>query len=288
MSSKQFPTSTEASSDGANDYKNEVKKRLAAYVVGAKDASGLLIKQIFTRGDEYVVYAVEGDDISSALRVYIDTFDEEDQKGLLNNFDGVREGVNRFRSVIAKAGNPYSCMHRAAHAISVAIRGDAETAKKIIDHVISEIETEYKDRIICKFWYLLGSILPIGTLSVLSTVVFFARNEWFIKENAEFFRVLYGATFAGYGGFISISLKLNDIQFDKGITAWQTMASAGQRILYSLLFGAFTYVVISSELILGFVTKCKIPLYGILSFCLVAGFSEKFIPNILAKFENTK
>lgn len=288
MSQKTTPEAIENSLSGDFEYKNEVKKRIAGLVVGAKDASGFVIKQIFTRSDEYVIYSIDSKDISSALRVYIDTFDEEDSKGLIKNFDDIREGLNHFRAVIAKAPNPDSCMHRAAHAISVAIRGDSETANKIMNQVIAEINKEYKDRVICKFWYLLGSIVFIGVLSVVSAVVFFARNTWFIKENIEFFHILYGATFAGYGGFISISLKLNDIQFDKGISAWQTMASAAQRILYSLLFGVFTYVVISSELILGFVTKSAIPLYGILAICFVAGFSEKFVPNILAKFEDNK
>ena len=60
-----------------------------------------------------------------------------------------------------------------------------------MNQVIAEINKEYKDRIICKFWYLLGSIVLIGVLSVVSAVVFFARNTYFIKENIKFFHILY-------------------------------------------------------------------------------------------------
>ena len=265
-----------------------IKRELDGYKVNSRDCYGRTIKNIFAKGDEYIVYQAEGDNLSLSFTTLIDPFDEHDQQCLSKNYNEIEEHITRFRAILERSANPLTCMKQASHGICLAIEGDINKGINIVNEVIDRINIEYNNRILAKFWYLLGSIILIAILTLIVSIVYFNRYTHFVSNNIEFFKMMAAATFAGYGGFISISLKLDDIKFDKQISLWHIMASAAQRILFSSLFGVFTYILISSELLFGFAVNSKIPIYGILTICFVAGFSEKMVPGIISKLEAQK
>jgi len=42
------------------DYKMKTKEKMAKYVIGGKDTIGNPIKRIFNKGDEFVIYEIDG------------------------------------------------------------------------------------------------------------------------------------------------------------------------------------------------------------------------------------
>ena len=56
-------------------------------------------------------------------------------------------------------------------------------------------------------------------------------------------------------------------------------AADGSRIIIAIVAAVFAYFAVKSELILGTLSKTA---YGIYIASMVAGFSEKFIPNIIS------
>jgi hypothetical protein len=268
------------------EYKRQQRARMASYVVGQKDPNGYTITKVYARGDEYVVYEVGGLDPSESFKINVDTEIESDPYGLTERFEQIKEELNNFRAIIHKCAHDTSAKNRAAHAISSALQGETDNAKRILNTIIEQINKEYIERITGKITYLSASLGVITLFSMVSVALYLIRSTEWARHNMELVNMIYSITFAGYGGLLSITTKLNELFFERGLSKLHYVAYGLQRISYSALGGIFMYLIIKSKIVFGFLVENSNNMYGILALCVVAGFSEKLVPSTIHKLES--
>ena len=269
-------------------YKREQRDRLKALTIGNKDNSGNTIKKIYSRGDEYVIYDIADGDESESFRVMIDTEIESDPNGLIARFESIKEELTDFRSILHKGVHDKSIKHRAANAVSTAIRGDVDAAKKIFQRISDQVNAEYKSILLGRILYLSGGFGLVCLLSCASIGLYLLRDSEFVKYISTLREIIYAVTFAGFGGLLSISINLNSITFERELQSYSYFIYGLQRIIFSGLGGLFTFVAIKSGLALSFILKAESPLFAMLAICVVSGFSETLIPNTLRNLESKR
>lgn len=262
-------------------YKTEQRARLAKHQIGEQDLNGYTISKIFARGDEYVVYEIrEAKDIES-LRVLIDT-EIEDNKAPILNFQKVKDRFDKLKSVMYKSGMDASYKARAASALVTAIHGNIDEAKELFDSIEKDALEEYKNKIYGRLFYLLGAVIFMVIFSILSLVVYFARDSEFLKYNHVFSSLVYSVTFACFGGFFSVSLKAKEVFTQRAIGHWMFAIYGAERLIVSIIGGVAAYTLVNSGLLFSADPK---NIYAIFSLCFISGFSETLIPNSLNKLE---
>lgn len=259
------------------EYKEKQKDRINSYIIGSKDSSGNIIKRIFAKGDEYLIYEIKTDQISDSIKVLIDTKVEDDSRPL-EYFYSVREKFTKLKGLLFKVVDDTSIKARISHILSHAITGNPDEANKFFENLIEEINIEYKNQSNHRIRYLLTtmSILIIGIL--ISIYIYY--TDLFLDHIQLRYLILI-STASSVGGFISVAGKLHRMVFEKDVNHLLYILYAVERILIALLAGVVIYFAIKSNLVFGFINTISKPIYGYLVFSAVAGFSETFVPNLL-------
>ncbi len=136
-------------------------------------------------------------------------------------------------------------------------------------------------------------------LIVLSVVLLFwwynstISGTYFFNDFDELFiNSLYLAAAGAIGGFISITLKINKLEIDPFIPFKRTILDADVRVILAMIFGVLIYWFLQSGFV-SFIVTDKLNFNTIngkflsLSIAVVAGFSERLIPNILSQKESS-
>ncbi|TAK60540.1 hypothetical protein [Methylobacter sp.] len=268
------------------DYKNETKERMAKYVSGGHDTIGNPIKNIFIKGDEFVIYEIDGASSIESMRVYIRT-EKKDDIMLLKNYQSMQDEFNKFRSVLYKTNADSSYKYKAANAFAVALSGnkDVEKAKELLKAITEEALTEYKDTQSGRLWYLCGAVV-VSVLTALTSLGFYVmRTSEFVATNQGLMVFVYASAFSAFGGLFSVSIKLKEILIEKALEHFKYAIYGAQRLLFSILAGFAVVVLIKSRIVFADLTSGNDNLYALLAICYLAGFSETIIPNALKKLE---
>ena len=267
------------------EYKRKQRERMSFYVVGGKDRAGGVITHIYVLGDEYIIYDYDNGDGRNILRVQVDTEIEEDPKDIVGNLDKIKKSYNEFKGVVHKADNQQFAKSVAAQAISLAFKGDFESAESIFEDVITKINKEYTDAIKCKLAYIVSCMTWLILTSVLGVLVYLFRTSEFIATNIELLNAFFCCLFAGFGGFISVTRKSNKLIIEKDVKFSVYIMYGIERMIIANLSGLVAYVLIKCGIAFSFVNELSNPLYGYMAFSIISGFSENYIPDLLVKME---
>ena len=268
------------------EYKSKQRERLSAYVVGGKDIIGNPITHVYSKGDEFVVYGISGVSDPESFRVIVDTEDESDPKGLIRNFESIKEDLAEFRSILYKGVHDKSIKHRAANAISTAIRGDIEIAKSIFTKIKEQVAEEYQSILFGRMLYISGAFAFLLLVSLVAIVFYIFRDSGFVTHVPYLKNIAYASAFAGCGGLLSVCTNFQRIEFERELKLYAYFAYGAQRIIIAMLCGIFSYTLIVGGLIFSFVMKSEHSYIAIMSLCVASGFSETVIPNALKKLES--
>ena len=266
------------------EYRTEQKETLASFVIGAKDLNGNIIKKVYARGDEHVIYEIAEASAIESLKVQIYT-KIEDNLEPLKNFQKVKDNFDRLKAVLYKSGADSSCKQRAASAIVTAILGNVEESKQLFSSIEKDAMDDYKHGIYGRLFYLLGSVIISFLLISAAIFVCLNRSSIFFTENKELAILTYSVSYAALGGFFSVSLKAKEVFTQRAISYWVYMVYGGERLLVSIVSGIAAYTLISSGLVLSSFNTAEGGIYSILSVCFISGFSETLIPSSLSKIE---
>lgn len=267
-------------------YKRDQIERMKNYMIGNKDGMGYVISKIYARGDDYVVYLVEGADDITSLKVRVDTQIEDNVKPLLD-FHTVKDDFDKLKSTLYKLGADESYKQRAASAIATAIVGKTEESKKIFTSITQDAENDYKTKIYSRVLYLLGAGIIAMIFVISSIFIYFGRDTDFIIANSTFFNVIYCLMYSSLGGVLSVSLNAKKISSQKAISDWMYLIYGAERIVISLIAGVVVYSLIRSGLMFsGFISDDG-NIFMLLMLSFVSGFSETLIPNSLSKIESS-
>ena len=283
---KVKPTSPDVSSEELKIYAEEQKKRMAGYTIGKTDNSGNVISKIFSRGDDFLIYEIEGAAESDSFRVLVDTKIDSDPNEYVKKYEKIKPEISKFRSILHKGVHDKSVKHRAAGAISTALRGDIETSRKIFAEINTSVQTEYKNISDGRLSYL-GSSFFVTILFCIVAIIFYCnRDSTLIIKNPLLKHFFYAASFATLGGFFSICTNLKDIEFERSIQLWKYGIYGVQRLTLAAICGVISYLLVASEILLSSITKGPNAALTLMAICVLAGFSEKFIHNALKRLES--
>lgn len=162
------------------------------------------------------------------------------------------------------------------------LSGDKNKSKKILENIIKNLENR---KIIVKKIIYIGIFLIFVVIFSLISVLL-AIN---IIKYQELKRLFYVGTFGVIGGFISLNLKLDKVEFKVSESNWSYIIVSIYKSVYSILAGVICYFLIKSNLLLGILEGTgESGKYFIYSISALAGFSETLLPNIFSKIENSK
>jgi hypothetical protein len=264
------------------EYKKEQAARMLSYQVGSKDRIGNKITKIFSKGGEYLVYEIKTNDLSDSIKLSIDTAIEDDDEPL-KKFYEVREKFTKLKGLLYKVTDDTSIKARIGHILSHAITGKPNEANTQFELLIDEIETEYKNQYNHRIKYLITTVLFLTIEIIFSTLVY--SNNLF-NELIHIRNLIYISTAASIGGFISITRRLRQMNFEKDVNSLIYIFYSLERMMIAIMAGVVIYFAIQSDLIFGIVKNLEKPIYGYIVFAVVAGFSETLVPNLLINLEN--
>jgi hypothetical protein len=122
-------------------------------------------------------------------------------------------------------------------------------------------------------------------LIFISGCFYVMRKEDFVINNALLKYFFYAACFSSLGGFLSICINLRDLEFERSMAWWKFEIYGLQRIILASACGVVAYLLIASGIFFSFLVGAKNSSLTIMVICVLAGFSEKLIPNALGRLE---
>lgn len=170
--------------------------------------------------------------------------------------------------------------HQMAIAYNAYLSEEKDRSRQILENIIINLKSkQIVHKKICYIGVFLGFVLLMSCISLF--LALFLKNYQHLKE------IFYVGAFGSIGGFISLNLKLNKVEFDISESYWSYIFISIYKSIYSILAGIICYFLIKSNLFLGAINNSSPESrYFIYSISALAGFSETLLPNILNKLEN--
>lgn len=265
-------------------YEEERKEGFSRIAIGGTSPNGKKIYDVYARGNEYVIYAIDPDRTINGMRTLIAASDPVDESPR-DNFQAVKAEFDQLKEVSYKSDNP-SYTTRVAQALSLAICGKPDEAKTILTGIIDSINRQYRERVIGKLVYVLGTLSVALVICSIGMYLYICQPEFFVNDRKPLYEVIMVCSFATLGGIVSVTRNISSINIDKGLGYLPYFVYGTSRNIFSILGGVFIYLVIKSNLLLGFINTLDNSLYALLAFGFVAGFSETLVPNVLKKLED--
>ena len=257
------------------------KKIMAGFKVGCKDPNNNEIIKIYAVDSQFVIYEIKTPHLSESLRTYMNTIDEDDQV-LYGRYTAVRNVIGEAKSIIYKAVDPIVFKVSLAHCISNALHG-SERVQEQFTNLIEKANKEYKEQFQHRASYLKTAGVIVAILTALSIISYTTDLFSGLKQVNLF---MYVATAGSIGGFVSVSRRLKDTVFERGVESNIFIMYAAERIFVAIFAAIIVLFAIKCDLVFGMINKkIQNPSYGYIVFGILAGFSETFLPNLLIKLE---
>lgn len=268
------------------EYAAKQEARMAKIVVGGIDSNGYEISKIYAFSASYKIYGVKGVPEFESLRVYIDTKVEKDNVPEKRYLE-VTDDLDRLRSVLYKTGINPSYMYRAAHALQIALEGEAEKAKKLFGDISKDAQDEYQEVQSGRLAYLTGAIATSVIVTLIALVVYLYRDTCSVIFHRTLASYIYAVAFATFGGLLSISINIRKLAVEKTLGNCKYCLYGAVRQMISILGGIAIVTMIKGNFVFSLVNASGAEnIFAILTISFFAGFSENFVPNSLRKIES--
>lgn len=272
----------------AESYLKEQKETLGALKIGAPDLNGYPIRNIYARGDEYLIYDTTEESVHQTIKVLIYTEIDDDPKGVCHAFNRVKNNFDKLKTVLYKSGDNPLHKQRAASAVVIILQEpDKENiVNNLLAEITSDIKKEYEDKLWGRLAYL-GGALTVTLVAIISAYfAYIHRSDTYFSQNELLNNILYCSMFSGIGGFFSVSLKSQSIFIMEATNKWMYFLYGLERNIIAVIAGLACFVLLSSEIIFSNIKDGNTGVFFMMSICFFAGFSEKFIPNALSNIGN--
>ncbi|MEQ5834943.1 hypothetical protein [Marinobacter sp. NFXS9] len=240
------------------------------YKVGCKDNDNVLVKKIYAKLPDFVVYRTD-----SAIRVDIDD-DSKKIEEIKSNHTKLGVDLARIYSWLPESLSwSESINKQIARAMVTNILGNFDDGKEMLRHA--------EERIV-KLKTIQGRLQYTLSAFVLVLIIFFV-SILMPDENSTILSqvILCGAL----GGVLSIAVSLSKLNIDIDANWQMNCLIGGSRILVAITASLFSYFAIKSNVAFSFVNEVETS-YGVFMIAMVAGFAEMLIPNIMNNIAKEK
>lgn len=273
--------------DKAQKYLKVQKETLASYKIGSNDIVGYTIKNIYARGDEYVIYDTSDTAVHQSIKVIVYTKIEEDTK-IINAFNEVKENFDKLKTVLYKSGDNPLHKQRAASALVIVFQepDKKDHVNQLLKDITKDIKDEYEGKLWGRLSYLAGALAITAIAILLALLAYLLRDQEKVQQNALILSFLYCSMFSSIGGFFSVSLKSQSIFIMQATNRWMYFLYGLERNIIAVIAGLACFVLLTSEIIFSNIKDGNTGIFFMMSICFFSGFSEKFIPNALSSLGN--
>jgi hypothetical protein len=264
------------------EYKLEQQKRISSLKINSLDQSDNKILRILGRGDEYVIYEIESNDLVDTIKVCIDNVTEKDDSGIIKNYNEIRIKFVEVKGYLYKVVDKSAIKSIIAQILIHGITENPTEANKQFDALKITIDTQYKEQFSNKIKLLFSALFLTLLLIVFSISTYY--NKYFY-DYIHIKNLIFICTAGSVGGFFSISIGLKKIICEKEVSNWLYITYGFERIIISILASTIVYFGIKTDLFFGSINSLTSPIIGYILIAFAAGFSETLIPNLLTKIE---
>lgn len=164
-----------------------------------------------------------------------------------------------------------------------ALEGHKELSSEMFKFIEKEIQLRNLEK--SWQWYFLSSAVP-ALIALFSLVAFWIFREYFRNVfGAVAFTVALGAMVGGLGAFLSIASRSTKIALDARAGLIIHVTEGVARILTGILGGALLVLITKGGIAFYALKTSGNSLAALLAFALIAGTSERLIPNLVKKHE---
>jgi hypothetical protein len=245
---------------------NSPKPRLK---VGEASASGQIVASILGQSSKVTVFTTQ--DKHLRWQYHENNGDiPEAQLPILNEFDSLMSDVRVF----VPQHNQLEAYTRLGKALFFALNSK-ETPDQIksfdaVKSFITQSSTQ-RARFIYTAFALGAALLAIIVLLLVSCFLF-----------SQFSLYFYGAIFGATGAAVSVMQRSKDIELDVRLPDPAIYLQACIRVLLGLVFGFLFMLASKANLVMGIINN---DIFALCLFAVVAGFSERFIPDLIERLE---
>lgn len=256
-------------------------------IEGQRDEHNAVIKKIYYSGEKYIIYETDQGDL-----VY--SCDPTLEKSVIPN---IINGFNRITALLNISDNQsiqtkyklylISILYRAFNGIPTEeIKSDFEELMlKVKDNINSISRLQYLRYCLKYFLYTTGIGLIFWLLTSFPCIKSSGSGCQMTFSN-DFIMYMKLACIGTMGGLFSVYLRIKDIVIDYNIPKKRTETDAYMRMVIAGLCGIIIYWAVMTKTFFGFLkVDDHIDCYVTMFLALIGGFSERLIPDILAKAE---
>lgn len=252
--------------------KTQVNESIKSINKNSIDSSGNKVVNVFSKGNEYVIYEIDDDDINNRLRVMIDGHSDASEKILQDRFTNVKQKYIEAKGLLYRSSNFGMMKNRIAHTLTSCLVKDNINGNQEFQNLIDNIKSEYKSLIFNRLLYILPGFIIVV---VFSMIIFLDMN----RNINQIYLIGFGASL---GGLMSILYRVKSYNFEEYLEKKYYFFIGFERVIISIVAGTIIYIGARSELIFPQLNMDNI--WIVLLLMIIAGFSESFVPSILNKF----
>ncbi len=249
---------------------NKSSHQYSRFKVGEKDDTGAIIKVVYCRGKSYVIYGTD----EKALFKYQHSSNElltaPIESALFETVQLLKSKRDKSKFVISIAA-----------AVKLCLEGKAEEAITFLNKISQTIKHYIKVKNTIQ--YLSVYVVILIFLLIAS---FSIHSE--LGMNSLLTQLALIGTSGAVGGFMSLAIRIRKLMNEVFEDRRLNTLSAVIRMIFSIIAGIVTYFFIRANIVFGFVDNLEVNFFVILTFATAAGFSEKFVPEILTGIGNEK
>lgn len=241
---------------------------------------GKIIREIVLCTEQFIVY------IDEALTIQWHTTDDHEPPehcGEVLNLVGTLEAQSAF---LKGRASLFDYRRRIAEGLARCFDGNAKEASI---SVLREVALELKARNteVSWQWYFQASYLVTLGLAILFAIFWLCRDSLSAKIGLNAFEVILGTICGSFGALLFATARSKRLILDANAGANLHRLEGLARIGAGLIGALLTALAIKAGLILGGATFPGSKFALLLCLCIVAGASERAVPNIIATLERT-
>lgn len=161
---------------------------------------------------------------------------------------------------------------------------NATNALAILDHAEKYMTARSRER--ARTWYLSAAAIVTTIIMLVVGAFWFGRAAMATMLGKTAFDMMLGAGAGSFGALLSIITRSNDISMDASAGSKVHYLEAAARIVVGLAGGCIVALAIKANLVLGSVNAIN-SLASLIVICIIAGASERLVPNLIKQIEGS-
>jgi hypothetical protein len=237
--------------------------------VGDMDSSGNQILAVYAKKKGlYAIYEITGHKV--IIKGDFSLADHSDLNRVLMKIAELTAGIPSLKLTYNSS---------LGHAMKIYLDGDSKTANHVLRRVYDQMVLHLTRR--GKAAYLGGAAASMG-LALFSFLV----SRVFRISNLDTIHVFWAIVCSSVGGFLSVALGSQSLKIDLHDSPRLNFFNGVVRILIAMICGVILYFLIQAEFVLSII-KHDQESYGYVIVFFLSGFSEKLVPNLLTRMDQS-